>query len=69
MALPKMPVAQKSTNGRLVARSPRGLASFRISLPRFPDEKVPHEKAKLPKRQTGDYIEPDYPYKRVPEVR
>lgn len=69
MALPKMPVAQKSADGQLVARSTRGPASFQISLPRFPDEKVPHEKAKLPKRQTGDYIEPDHPYKRVPEVR
>jgi hypothetical protein len=31
---------------------------------------VPREKVKLPKRQkAGDYREPDYPYKFVPERR
>jgi polyphosphate kinase 2 len=34
----------------------------------IPYYEVPHEKVKLPKRQSkGDYVEPDYPYHRVPE--
>jgi polyphosphate kinase 2 len=34
----------------------------------IPYEEVPHEKVKLPKRQErGDYVEPNYPYRRVPE--
>ena len=38
-------------------------------LSQIPYQEVPHEKVKLPKRQKpGGYIEPDYPYKRVPEV-
>jgi polyphosphate kinase 2 len=33
----------------------------------IPYEEVPHEKVKLPKRQErGDYVEPNYPYRRVP---
>jgi polyphosphate kinase 2 len=33
-----------------------------------PYEEVPHEKVKLPKRQSkGDYVEPDYPFRRIPE--
>jgi polyphosphate kinase 2 len=33
-----------------------------------PYEEVPREKVKFPKRQPkGDYVEPDYPYRRVPE--
>jgi polyphosphate kinase 2 len=33
----------------------------------IPYEEVPHEKIKFPKKQSkGKYIEPDYPYKRVP---
>ena len=33
-----------------------------------PYEEVPHEKVKLPKRQPkGDYVEPDYPWRRIPE--
>ncbi|NTU82382.1 MAG: polyphosphate kinase 2 [Chloroflexales bacterium] len=34
----------------------------------IPYEEVPREKVKLPKRQErGDYVEPDYPYRRIPE--
>ncbi len=33
-----------------------------------PYHEVPHEKVKLPKRQPkGDYVEPDYPFRRIPE--
>ncbi len=33
----------------------------------IPYEEVPHEKIKFPKKQSkGKYVEPDYPYKRVP---
>jgi hypothetical protein len=36
-------------------------------LSQIPYEEVPHEKLKFPKKQSkGKYIEPDYPYKRVP---
>jgi polyphosphate kinase 2 len=36
-------------------------------LSQIPYEEVPHEKLKFPKKQSkGNYIEPDYPYKRVP---
>jgi polyphosphate kinase 2 len=36
-------------------------------LSQIPYEEVPHEKLKFPKRQSkGKYVEPDYPYKRVP---
>jgi len=38
-------------------------------LGRVPYEETPHEKVKLPKRQKpGEYKEPDYPYKYIPEV-
>src|SRR5690242_19813477 len=34
----------------------------------IPYEEIPREKVKLPHRQPpGDYVEPDYPYRRVPE--
>ena len=34
----------------------------------IPYEEVPHEKVKLPKRQKpGDYVEPDYPFRWIPE--
>ncbi len=34
----------------------------------IPYEEVPHQKVKLPKRQSKKgYVEPDYPYRRVPE--
>jgi polyphosphate kinase 2 len=34
----------------------------------IPYEALPREKVKLPKRQDkGDYVEPDYPFRRVPE--
>jgi polyphosphate kinase len=34
----------------------------------IPYEEVPHEKVKLPDRQKkGDYVEPDYPWRRIPE--
>ena len=34
----------------------------------IPYEEVPREKVKLPRRQPkGDYVEPDYPFRRVPE--
>ena len=34
----------------------------------IPYEEVPHETVKLPKRQPrGDYVEPDYPWRRIPE--
>jgi polyphosphate kinase 2 len=34
----------------------------------IPYEEVPHERVKLPKRQAkGDYVEPDYPFRRIPE--
>jgi polyphosphate kinase 2 len=34
----------------------------------IPYEEVPHDKVKLPKRQKpGDYVEPDYPFRWVPE--
>ena len=37
-------------------------------LNQVPYEEVPREKVKFPKRQAkGDYVEPDYPYRRVPE--
>jgi polyphosphate kinase 2 len=33
----------------------------------IPYEEVPSEKVKLPKRQSkGDYVEPDYPFRRIP---
>jgi polyphosphate kinase 2 len=33
-----------------------------------PYKEVPHEKVKLPKRQPkGDYVESDYPFRRIPE--
>jgi polyphosphate kinase 2 len=36
-------------------------------LSQIPYKEVPHEKLKFPKRQSkGNYVEPDYPYKRVP---
>jgi polyphosphate kinase len=35
----------------------------------IPYEEVPHEKVKLPKRQPkGDYVEPDYPFRWIPET-
>ncbi len=35
----------------------------------IPYEEIPHEKVKLPKRQEkGDYVESDYPFRRIPEV-
>jgi polyphosphate kinase len=38
-------------------------------LGRVPYEELPREKVKLPKRQEPHgYEEPDYPYKRVPEL-
>ncbi|MFO1429778.1 MAG: polyphosphate kinase 2 [Candidatus Competibacteraceae bacterium] len=38
-------------------------------LSKIPYEEVPREKVKLPKRQkAGDYREPDYPFKFIPEV-
>ncbi len=34
----------------------------------IPYEEMKHEKVKLPKRQPkGDYVEPDYPFRRIPE--
>jgi polyphosphate kinase 2 len=34
----------------------------------IPYKEVPHEEVKLPKRQPkGDYVEPDYPFRRIPE--
>jgi polyphosphate kinase 2 len=34
----------------------------------IPYKEVPHEAVKLPKRQPkGDYVEPDYPWRRIPE--
>ena len=34
----------------------------------IPYEEVPREKVKLPKRQPkGDYVEPDYPFRHIPE--
>ena len=34
----------------------------------IPYEEVPREKVKLPKRQPkGDYVEPDYPFRWIPE--
>lgn len=34
----------------------------------IPYKEVPHEKVKLPKRQPrGDYVEPDYPFRWIPE--
>ncbi|NTU82353.1 MAG: hypothetical protein HGA45_23760 [Chloroflexales bacterium] len=34
----------------------------------LPYEEVPREKVKLPKRQErGDYVEPNHPYRRIPE--
>jgi polyphosphate kinase 2 (PPK2 family) len=33
-----------------------------------PYKEVPHEEVKLPKRQpVGEYVEPDYPFRRIPE--
>lgn len=38
-------------------------------LSKIPYEDVPREKVKLPKRQkAGDYQEPDYPFKFIPEI-
>ncbi|HYQ91440.1 MAG TPA: polyphosphate kinase 2, partial [Candidatus Competibacteraceae bacterium] len=38
-------------------------------LSKIPYEDVPRDKVKLPKRQkAGDYREPDYPFKFIPEV-
>jgi hypothetical protein len=38
-------------------------------LRKIPYEKLPHPKSKLPKRQErGDYKEPDYPFRIIPEV-
>jgi len=38
-------------------------------LSRVPYKEAPREKVKLPKRQKArDYVEPDYPYKFIPEV-
>ena len=38
-------------------------------LHRIPYEEVPRDKLKLPKRQEKrDYVEPDYPYKFIPEL-
>jgi hypothetical protein len=35
----------------------------------IPYEDVPHKKVKLPEAQKkGKYKEPDYPYRRVPEI-
>ncbi len=34
----------------------------------IPYQEIPHEPVKLPKRQSkGDYVEPRYPYRYVPE--
>ena len=42
---------------------------IRHLLSQIPYEDVPREKIKLPKRQkAGDYREPDYPFKHIPEV-
>lgn len=42
---------------------------IRHILGRIPYEKTPREKAELPKRQKpGDYREPDFPYKYVPDT-
>jgi polyphosphate kinase 2 len=42
---------------------------IRHLLSQIPYEDLPREKVKLPKRQkAGDYREPDYPYKYIPEV-
>jgi polyphosphate kinase 2 len=42
---------------------------IRHLLGRIPYEEVPREKVKLPRRQkAGDYREPDYPFKCIPEV-
>ena len=38
-------------------------------LKQIPYEQLPHEKVVLPDRQSSDgYEEPDYPYRRVPEI-
>ena len=38
-------------------------------LSKIPYEELPREKVKLPKRQgAGDYKEPDYPFRFIPEV-
>jgi len=38
-------------------------------LSKIPHKRLPHEKVKLPKRQErGDYKEPDYPFRTIPEV-
>ncbi|MCB0206446.1 MAG: polyphosphate kinase 2, partial [Anaerolineae bacterium] len=35
----------------------------------IPYEEVPYEKVKLPKRQPkGDYVEPDHPFRWIPEL-
>jgi polyphosphate kinase 2 len=35
----------------------------------IPYEEVPREKVTLPKRQPkGDYVEPDYPFRRIPDI-
>ncbi len=42
---------------------------IRHLLSRIPYEDVPRDRIKLPKRQkTGDYQEPDYPFKFIPEA-
>jgi hypothetical protein len=42
---------------------------IRHLLRKVPYEDLPREKIKLPKRQkAGDYREPDYPFKYIPEV-
>jgi len=38
-------------------------------LSKIPYEEMPRAKVKLPKRQErGDYTEPDYPFRVIPEV-
>ena len=45
------------------------LSIIRHLLSKVPYEDLPREKIKLPKRQkAGDYREPDYPFKYIPEV-
>lgn len=42
---------------------------IRHLLAHVPYEDLPREKVKLPKRQkAGDYVEPDYPFKVIPEL-
>jgi ABC-type Mn2+/Zn2+ transport system ATPase subunit len=41
---------------------------FKALLNLIPYKKVPREKVKLPKRlDKGDYVEPNYPFRRIPE--